>query len=68
MENPDLSNADWRTSSLSGGNGECVEVAFVGQHVAVRDSKNPDGAVLFFTPGEWQAFTGGVHLGEFTLP
>ncbi len=27
MEMPDLSRADWRTSSYSGSNGECVEVA-----------------------------------------
>ncbi|MEU7749686.1 MULTISPECIES: DUF397 domain-containing protein [unclassified Nonomuraea] len=68
MEDKDLLGASWRTSSLSGGNGQCVEVAFIGQHVAVRDSKNPDAAVLIFTPGEWRAFTGGVHLNEFEFP
>ncbi|MPZ82609.1 MAG: DUF397 domain-containing protein [Actinophytocola sp.] len=30
----------FKKSSYSGGNGECVEVAFAG---AIRDSKNPDG-------------------------
>jgi hypothetical protein len=64
----DLSRAVWRTSSLSGGNGQCVAVAFVDDHVAVRDSKNPDGPALIFTPSEWAAFIGGVRKGEFELP
>ncbi|SDG33456.1 protein of unknown function [Lentzea fradiae] len=33
----------WRKSSYSGGNGQCVEVAW---HGAVRDSKNPEGPRL----------------------
>ncbi|MGV9773494.1 DUF397 domain-containing protein, partial [Streptosporangium sp. NPDC003464] len=32
---------------------------------AVRDSKDQDGPVLFFTGAEWDAFVGGVKLGEF---
>jgi hypothetical protein len=64
-----LDGAIWRKSSYSGGNGgACVEVArnlpgFVG----VRDSKDPDGAALAFTPDEWEAFTAGVRGGEFNL-
>jgi uncharacterized protein DUF397 len=34
----------------------------------MRDSKNPDGPVLAFTPEEWEAFTLGVKDGEFDLP
>jgi hypothetical protein len=64
----DLSRAEWRTSSLSGTNGQCVAVAFVDDHVAVRDSKNPDGPKIIFTADEWRAFTGGVRLGEFDRP
>jgi hypothetical protein len=63
----DLSCAEWRTSSLSGSNGQCVQVAFLDENVAVRDSKDPDGSVLVFTPGEWKSFVDGVHLGEFQL-
>ena len=55
----DLLGAAWRKSSRSGENG-CVEVAFVGDQVAVRDSKQKRGPVLVFTPTEWKAFIGGV--------
>jgi hypothetical protein len=58
---------DWRKSTLSTTNG-CVEVAFVGDRVAVRDSKEQGrGPVLEFTAVEWAAFLGGVRGGEFDL-
>ena len=56
----------WTKSSLSYGNGNCVEVAGLADDVImVRDSKNVKGPVLGFTPGEWDAFVGGVRNGEF---
>ncbi|WP_328406898.1 DUF397 domain-containing protein [Nocardia sp. NBC_00403] len=62
----DLSGARWFKSSRSSANAECVEVAFLdGGKIGVRDSKNPTGPTLVFTPGEWEAFTSGVHGGEF---
>ncbi len=68
----DLSNAAWRKSSYSGGNGgQCVEVAAVtgrqsepGGLCAVRDSKNPAGPVLAFSPGQWRLFTTEVKAGR----
>jgi hypothetical protein len=61
----------WRKSARSGNQGNCVEVAanllpHTGE-ILVRDSKNPDGAVLTFTEAEWKAFIGGVHDGEFEI-
>lgn len=33
--------------------------------IGVRDSKDPGGSALVFTPSEWDAFTAGVVGGEF---
>ncbi|MET8149905.1 DUF397 domain-containing protein [Actinoplanes sp. NPDC049668] len=64
----DLSNAVWRRSAGSGAAGAAaVEVALLEAGVAVRDARNPDGDVLFFTPAEWDAFVGGAKDGEFDL-
>lgn len=45
--------------------GSCVEVAEFGGAVLLRDSKDPDGPRLTFTPAEWTAFASGVAAGEF---
>jgi hypothetical protein len=33
--------------------------------IVMRDSKKPDGPVLYFTEAEWDAFVAGVKDGEF---
>jgi hypothetical protein len=63
-----LDGAKWRKSSYSNSQGNCVEVAFVKSHIAVRDSKNLQAAPLVFTPDEWKAFLNGAIDGEFTQP
>jgi hypothetical protein len=62
----DLSGATWRKASYSTGNGgNCVEVARnLPGTVAVRDSKDPAGPALLFTPDAWDAFCAGVKSGE----
>lgn len=58
---------EWRKSSRCE-TSACVEVLVLPDGgVAVRDSKDPNGPVLSFTPEEWSAFTAGVRAGEFDL-
>jgi hypothetical protein len=59
--------AVWHKSTFSGTNG-CLEVAFVGGQVSIRDSKDRSGPVLTFSPTEWEAFLAGVRDGQFDVP
>ncbi|QEU97648.1 DUF397 domain-containing protein [Streptomyces kanamyceticus] len=47
----------WRKSSASdGGSGTCVETAWTGESVLVRDSTRREGAELVLGPEAWSAF------------
>ncbi|MBZ6173496.1 DUF397 domain-containing protein [Streptomyces olivaceus] len=53
---------NWRKSSYSGpddGN-ECVEIANVPTHIAVRDSKAPAHGTLTFRTEVFEAFVGAI--------
>ncbi|WP_018352540.1 DUF397 domain-containing protein [Longispora albida] len=54
---------NWRKSTHSGSaTPDCVEVAFApGGEVAVRDTKDRQGAVLEFSAADWAAFVEGVR-------
>ena len=61
----DMTNAQWRTSSYTSGNGgNCVEVAGMGAVIAVRDTKDRSRGMLRVSVNEWQRFIGAVNLGE----
>ncbi|MBK1786874.1 DUF397 domain-containing protein [Prauserella cavernicola] len=66
----DLSEAVWHRVQPEG---ETVEYTFVAHtdgvtYVALRQTSDPGGVVLIFTPSEWDAFLAGVRDGEFDRP
>ncbi|MGH3868336.1 MAG: DUF397 domain-containing protein [Pseudonocardiaceae bacterium] len=65
MPAPDLSTPQWRKSSRSSDQPNCVEVAIFGGAVAVRDSKHPIGGALVVSPPIWTAFTTALRANEF---
>lgn len=57
----------WRKSRRSVTQ-NCVEVnRLTDGDVAVRNSRDPNGPALVFSPAEWKAFVGGARAGEFDL-
>lgn len=65
-KNRDIVTPFKKSSASQGANTDCVEVAHTADGGrAIRDSKDPNGPVLFFTPTEWKAFASGVRGGEF---
>jgi hypothetical protein len=58
---------NWKKSSRSSANGNCVEVAETPAAVAVRDSKNPEGGVLTFDRDAWTAFVADIRSGTYDL-
>lgn len=52
-----MSDAEWRSGTYSGAQGDCLEVADGVPHVVpVRDSKRPTAPVIPFTRPAWAAF------------
>lgn len=59
-------DACWIKSRHSNAEGNCVEVApLVDGTIAVRNSRDPDGPALVYTPAEVAAFVAGAKEGEF---
>jgi len=63
----DLSGfTEWKKSSFSNANDNCVEVAFATDgRVAVRDSKDRSLLPHVYAREEWDAFLAGIAAGEF---
>jgi len=61
-----LGAVEWRKSTVSNPSGNCVELAALADGaVAVRNSREPNGAALVYTRAEMAAFLAGVRNGEF---
>ena len=63
----DLSRAEWRVSSYTGGNGDCVELAGLSAVTAVRDSKNPDGGTILFGRSTFARLLTEIKHGQHDL-
>jgi hypothetical protein len=61
----ELAQLNWLKARRSSVNGQCVEVATAIGKVAIRDSKDPDGPILLYTPTEFKAFLEGARNGSF---
>lgn len=59
------SGQSWRKARRSMANGNCVEICPVNGAIAVRDSHNPGGLILAYSPDAWRAFTSEARQGTF---
>ncbi len=55
----------WVKSGRSGAAGHCVELAHMGDGVALRHSKAPEQGAFLFTAEEIDAFIQGAQDGDF---
>ncbi|MEU9453070.1 DUF397 domain-containing protein [Streptomyces sp. NPDC048277] len=60
----DVAQARWQKSSYSGGANDCVEVAALGDHAAVRDSKDVSRGPLLFSKLAMRALISGIARGS----
>ena len=57
---------DWLKSRHSNAEGNCVEVAALPDgEIALRNSRDPHGPALVYTPAELAAFLAGAKDGAF---
>lgn len=62
-----MTYTNWRKSTRSGGDDNCVQVATAPGTIGVRDSKDPNGAILEFDAEAWKDFIAGAKTGEFDI-
>ncbi|MFJ2439945.1 MULTISPECIES: DUF397 domain-containing protein [unclassified Streptomyces] len=61
MTELDLAQAQWQKSSYSGAANDCVELAVLGDRVAVRDSKCPERPALVLSRADVRAFIAAIR-------
>jgi hypothetical protein len=65
LSDGEIAGLSWIKAKASTANGACVEIAAASGNIAMRDSKDPAGPVLVYTPAEFAAFLDGARNGEF---
>lgn len=66
LESASTADVQWRKSSFSGAQNDCVEISeSLPGVVPVRDSKDPEGPVLTFGPVAFASFIDAVKSGHF---
>jgi Domain of unknown function (DUF397) len=65
LSDAERASLTWVKAQYSGSNGQCVEIASAPGKIAIRDSKDPDGPILVYTPGEFRTFLHGARNGKF---
>ncbi len=66
-----LAETQWRKSSWSAQDGNCVEVAqLAGGNIGVRQSEDsgPGRPTLIFAHEEWDLFLLDINVGKFDFP
>ena len=67
LSQDDLLRLDWRKAKRSMSNGNCAEVALAAGTVAIRDSKDPYGPALRYSPDSWRLFLNEARAGSYDL-
>ncbi|WP_409238364.1 DUF397 domain-containing protein [Streptomyces sp. PA5.6] len=66
----DLTNAVWKKSAESNGGDNCLEVAFIGGIVAIRDSNDADDPTIaptILSEDDYRFFTRSIQAGQKDL-
>jgi hypothetical protein len=66
VSTPSLATVRWRTSTFSGNNGTCVQIAALPDGaIAVRNSNRPDEGLVLCTRAQMNAWINRAKAGEF---
>jgi hypothetical protein len=65
MNNPQISDLQWRKARRSVNNGACVEVAPVSRQILIRDSTDRSGPVIRYSQRSWCILVEEIKMGRF---
>lgn len=62
-----MTTPNWRKSTHSNGQGECVELANLGSEVGIRDSKNPTSPHLSVSRETLSTVLSNIKAGDLDM-